>query len=670
MLSYVVLDFETASALDVRDVGAWRYAEDPSTEVLCLGYQVQGGLRKIWHPGEPTIELLALASDADCTFIAFNCQFEKAIWRSIMIQDFKMPDVPDRRWHDVQAVAAMKVLPQNLEEVCQVLKLQNQKDPEGEKIIRTLNRPNRDGSYNRQPELLAANDRYCLDDVAAETEAHGYLGWLPPGERSVWLLNQRVNERGLRLDLDYIRAAKQVVDRALPPLFKEFKGITGLDSPGQNAKFKAWLDDRGCILPNLQKATVKEVLGSSIDGDDGDNLSDYSLDNLDDGGSSLSPLVRRTLQIKQLSGSTSIKKLDRMLETVCSDGIARGLLQYHGTGPGRSAGRLLQPHNFPKPTLKADGEGINVSCIVSAIMSGDPDYVEAVLGPPIEAVVNGLRHSLLARSGRQFLSGDYSGIQARLVLAVAGQHDKTALMASGADVYCDMASQIFKRPIDKHKDPWERSIGKNSVLGLGFQMGGKTFRIKYGKDQTLEFCDGVVQTYRKQWAPLVPPVWYALSDAAIATVWEGTPHEAYGVLYQLEDLWLSARLPSGRKMWYTFPTKTMRPVPWDKNDLRRGFSYCAKKQGVWRTIDAFGGQLTENVIMGMERDLLTVAMIKCENNGLPVVLEVHDEIIVEPKISDADELALKQIMLDIPQWARQIKVPIGIDTWTGDRYQK
>jgi DNA polymerase len=669
-LNWVIADFETESALDVTDVGAWRYAEDPTTGILSLGIEVHGQPKKLWHPGEPTEELLSLASDPDITWVAFNCQFEKAIWRSIMVPEYRMPDIKNTRWHDIQAVAAMKVLPQNLEDLAGLLALKNQKDMAGNAVMRALSKTKKDGNYDRSPELLAQNDGYCLQDVATESEAHDYLGWLPPGERQVWLLNQRVNERGLALDLGYIRAAKSVVERAAPPLLDSFAKITGGLAPGQTKKLKQWLDDRGVGLPDLRKETVKAALGTSIDGEDDGELSDFSVDDIGNFSGSLPDDAREALRIKQLVGSSSIKKLDKMLECVCSDGIARGMLQYHGTGPGRSAGRLLQPHNFPKPTLKADGELIDTDYIVHAIMSGDPDYVEALIGPPIETVVGGLRHALIARAGRRYISGDYSGIQARLVLALAGQHDKTALMSSGADVYCDMASKIFRRPIDKHKDPWERGIGKNSVLGLGFQMGPETFRIKYAKDQTLEFCNGVVNAYRREWAPLVPEVWYSLQAAATDTVWEGTPHEAYGVLYQLEGIWLSARLPSGRKMWYAFPRKVMRAVPWDENDLRRGFTYEAKKMGVWRTIHAFGGQLTENVIMGMERDLMTCAMIKAENEGLPVVLEVHDEIVVEPMAGTADEKMLKQIMLDIPPWAKQIQVPINIDTWTGERYRK
>ena len=104
--------------------------------------------------------------------------------------------------------------------------------------------------------------------------------------------------------------------------------------------------------------------------------------------------------------------------------------------------------------------------------------------------------------------------------------------------------------------------------------------------------------------------------------------------------------------------------------MKAGFSYQATKLGRMQTIDAFGGQLTENVIMGMERDIMTKAMLTCEDNGLPVVLEVHDEIVVEPLAKDADEKAFHQILLDSDDWVRFIGIPIAVEGWTGGRYHK
>jgi DNA polymerase len=665
---WVLLDFETASATDLKKAGGWKYSECPTTEILCLAHRPQFGSANLWHPGEDKTSLIKMALDDRAILIAFNAAFEKAIWRNIMVPDYGFPDIPNERWHDVQAVAAMKVIPQAMGGAAQVLGLKEQKT---DFDIKKLSRPSKArktlGEYDRSPATLAEVDKYCLQDVATEVEMHKRLGWLPAGERLVWLLNQKVNERGIRIDLPYVRNAKRIVADASAVLLAEFRALTGL-APTQGAKFKDWLLDHGVLIASLDKEHIADILGTVAIGDE--DARQYEDENLITAGVAMPADVRRVLSIRQLVGSSSISKLARMEQCVCEDGRARGLLQYHGTGPGRSAGRLLQPHNFPRPTLKENDEIIPVERIVAAIMSGNNRVVEETVGPAIETVVGGLRHALVPEKENAFISGDYSGIQARLVLALAGQHDKMALMASGADVYCDMAAAIFKRPIDKKKDPLERQVGKNSVLGLGFQMGAPKFQFKYAQDQTAEFCANVVQTYRQEWAPKVPDLWYGLQNAARRAAWGEGPQEAYGVIYALEGGWLSARLPSGRKMWYWNPRKVMRPMPWDADDIRPAWTYQAMKSGQWKTIDAFGGQLTENVIMGMERDIMTHAMLKCEAEGLPVVLEVHDEILVEPRAGQADEKMLKQIMLDVEPWVREIKAPIGIDTWTGDRYRK
>jgi hypothetical protein len=134
-------------------------------------------------------------------------------------------------------------------------------------------------------------------------------------------------------------------------------------------------------------------------------------------------------------------------------------------------------------------------------------------------------------------------------------------------------------------------------------------------------------------------------------------------------MWMTARLPSGRKLWYPNPTPIRKAMPWDPADIRRAWTYQAMKKGQWATIDAYGGHLTENVVQGLARDLLVSAMFKCENDGLPVVLTVHDEIVCEPLAGD-HEKRLDQIMRDRPQWAIDLSIPVATETWSGGRYRK
>lgn len=659
----LILDFETASGVDLKEVGAWRYSEDVTTEVISLSWAVDGGEIRTWYPTSdvPAIWITAFATNPEVLFIAHNCSFEKAIWRNIMVAQYGWPDVPDDQWHDTQAACAMKAIPLKLEKAAVALRLPIKKDTEGSKLTIAASKTNKKGYYDRSKEKLERIYEYNRQDVSAQSELHARLGPLPENERKVWLLDQIINQRGIPLDLEFVDKAQEIVDKASVPLLKEFIDITGLN-PTQNIKVKDWVNAQGIKLESLNKEIVSHLLGQeSEDDDENATISDIKLpDN-----------VRRALEIRSLVGSASVKKLSRMRKCVSLDGRARGLLQYHGASPGRWSGRLLQPQNFPRGTI-TDGAGTKLTgdITIPAILSGSPEYVETTIGNPIETVISSLRHAIRTDKNHTLLSGDFTQIEARFVLAIAGQYDKLDIMGKGGSVYCDMGQTIYKRPIDKKIDTEEYQIAKNSVLGLGFQMGWKKFKARYAKNHTDEFCQQVVNTYRQNWAARVPKVWQGLEEAALQTVHTHKVHSAYGVEYRLEYGWLTTRLPSGRKLWYFNPHITRKAMPWDELDVRLAWTYQQMKTGQFKTVDAFGGLLTENVVQGLARDLMVNSMFNLEANGFPIILTVHDEIVCECENELADEIAFKQIMEQRPQWAKDLLIPVAVETWKGDYYKK
>lgn len=455
----------------------------------------------------------------------------------------------------------------------------------------------------------------------------------------------------------------------------EFQSITGFN-PTQ-PKFLGWLHEHGVEIPNLQKETIATLLGESDEESEGmEGLARMPAQNLP-------PACFRALKVRSILGSASIKKLRAMASCCGSDGRAHGLLQYHGAGPGRWAGRLLQPQNFPRPTLKQvcgwtdDGkeilEGHDAEQLVAAIESRDAEYVRCLYGEPIEAVANGLRHAIVADRGHLLEVGDYAKIECVIVLALAGHADVAQqVIERGSAVYTDMAAKIFKRPVSK-TDLKEYTVGKGAVLGCGFGLGWKTFQSKYAKTETEETCRMGVDEYRKVFAPLVPRLWYGLEDAAVKTVWDRRPQEAYGVTYALEDGWLTARLPSGRKIWYYDPRMVRKHMPWsteEQPDIRPGFEYSAQKLGQWKRITAYGGLLCENIVQGLARDLLVNGMFNAEAAGHPVVLTVHDEIVCEVKEKLSSPEALDGFMCDAPRWAKSLGIPVASECWVGSRYRK
>jgi DNA polymerase bacteriophage-type len=642
------LDFETASKADLKMVGSWRYAEDPTTEILCLCGALQDWKLE-WTPAndgdERFYDLQTLARDPEVIFVSHGTQFEKAIWRTKMVGSYGFPDVPDTRWIDTMASCALKGIPLGLDEASKVLQLDVRKDVEGRKITLAA-------SKSDKPRDIARIIQYCHTDVLAEIELHGRVGNLPKEERRIWLMDQTINQRGVKVDLEFVRACQRVVKKALRPLLKEFLDVTGL-KPTQTQKVREWLSTNGLSIPNLKAGTIEEYLD--------DAFATFAFEDLD-------PKVKRVLEIRQLTAGAAVKKLNRMEAMVCSDGRARGLLQYRGAGTGRWAGRLLQPQNFPRGTVYTD-----IDTKVNAIMGGDLERLEQI-GEPISVVTSSLRHALVADCDRTFLSGDFSGIEARIILALAGQLDKVDMMASGQDVYLDMAETIYDVPkgtFNKKDHPEQRQDGKNTVLGCGFRMGPETFHKRYCPQRPIEFAERTIKAYREEWAPNVKRVWYDLENAARETVWTKKPHEAYGVRYSIEDEWLVGRRPSDACQYYFHPTPDRQEMPWSKegSDVRRAWYYWAKKFDKWTKVWMHGGILAENVVQGLAWDLLCDAMLKCGDNGLPVVMTIHDEIVVEPR-AGTELKVLTDIMQDRPRWAIDMKVPVAVEGWVGERYRK
>lgn len=663
---FILLDFETASSAQLVSApgkpgcGAWVYADDPTTEIICLYWSRNWDDRGSWIPerdGMDCPDELASAVEHGITFCAHGAAFEKAIWRTMLVEGWEWPDIPNEQWDDTLATCAMKALPLALDRANNLLNLSHKKDMAGNRAMKSLSRFNKQGYLDRSPEVLDKTYNYCNSDIDAQLGLYKRVGSLTSDERNVWLLDQTINERGVMLDMPLVHAAQQVVDRASIPLQEEFRELTGGINATQRAKVKDWIEGEGVTCDNMQKEYLEDLIGVRREDDDSFDP-DRPLQELPDH-------VRRAIEIRMILGSASIKKLAAMRACVGRGNRVRGLLQYHAASPGRWAGRLFQPQNLPRPSFKADPEEL-----VAAIMSGNPDHVESLYGPPVEAVATSLRHMMIAGPGKEFVVGDFAQIEARIVLALAGQWDKVELLASGGKIYEDMAEQIYKRPINKDDDPEERQVGKNSVLGLGFQMGAAKFRARYAPNHPLSFAKEVVRVYREDFAPEVPKVWEAIEGAALRAVMHGKPTEAYGTLYQLEDGWLTARLPSGRKLWYYNPVPIKKAMPWDDTDIRPAWTYQSFKMGQLRTVDFYGGLGTENVVQGLARDLLVHALQNCERENFFPVLTVHDETVNELKIGTINKETLEEVMNDMPQWGHEMRIPIETEAWVGQRYRK
>jgi len=340
----VYLDFETrnTSGCNLDTAGAWRYAADPRTEVLTLTYKLDGGAHQLWLPSLGWCDPLAsLAADASTSFICF-AGFELAVWQRIMVERLGFPSIPIGRWIDAQAECSYFAVPRTLGKVLPVIGAPVAKDEAGKRLVRRLSKRDRKtGEYPEvTPEILERVAAYNQIDVDGLIAVHTAFGSLSEQERRVWELDQRINQRGLGIDVELVRAAKRISEISTSALLEEFAGLTRGLSPYQVGKTREWLTGRGFTLENIQEETVQAAL---------DELT-------------LPEDVRRVLEIRLITASTSLKKLDAMLACVGPDGRARGLLRYHAATPGRWSAELIQPQNLPRPTVEIEDSGCRGGC--------------------------------------------------------------------------------------------------------------------------------------------------------------------------------------------------------------------------------------------------------------------------------------------------------------------
>ena len=371
----VYLDFETRSEADLGEVGARNYSLHPSTEVVCMCYRLRDGKGargpvREWSPllgGTGCPDDLSWAVRGAYEVEAHNYSFELAIWQNVCVPRYGFPAVYPRQWRDTMAVACYYALPAKLDGLLRALGLPG-KDAEGGRLISKYSKLYlKTARREIPPEDLRKFIDYCATDVLREEAVSDYLGDLPERELPWFWLDQKVNMRGLRLDLEGIRAASEVVDRRSAELTGRFREVTGLN-PTQGAKLLAWFGAQGLPLPNMQAETLKEVLT-----DEEDPLPQGK--------------ARDALTLRLLINKASTKKLDAMARYAAQDGVARWQARYHGAQTGRDTGSGFQPLN-----LARGFEDVDPDMLVRDVMRRDPAWLDAVYGDAIDAVSKASRH--------------------------------------------------------------------------------------------------------------------------------------------------------------------------------------------------------------------------------------------------------------------------------------
>lgn len=665
MTRYVVADFETASRCDLQKQGAWKYAQDMTTFILCLSLKVVTDARpgpsrvlgeKELHALDP--ELMELANDPTVIFVAHNAAFEQGMWK-FQMEPMGYPPLPVERWHDTMAVAGMKALPLGLDALVSALELPVKKDMDGHRLMMVMCKPDRIGGWSQHNDFnIDRLKEYCAGDTEAQYGVYVSTMGLGPDERHTWILDQKVNQRGIKIDKAFVHASIDVLDQVRIPMTARFKELTGL-RPTQREKVLNWVNDQGFAIGDMKKATLDAVL----DPDD-----EFGIEEI---GEPLPYLIHEVLTLRRSLASSSVSKLRRMLECASDyDGRVRYSTQYHGARTGRDAGRLIQIQNYPRGEISTR-QGLTADMLADAIMTRDLDKIRDIWGPDIfTAVISSLRSCIVAEPGKVLCTSDYAQVEAKNLLSMAGQHDKADMLHSGQDAYAEMAALIYRRPINKVDNPMERQVGKNCVMGNGYGLGPVGFRARFCPKDDIELAKLAVTTYRKEFAPAVPKFWYGLWEASLAAVWcdHAKTYIYEGIEFRKEGDFLTMRLPSGRKLHYHRPRKgTTYDFEGNERPTWIFMSYQGKK---FRRHMAWHGMITADCIQGLSRDLVMGAMKRAEAAGLNTIFKVHDELVFEE--FDRPDLitTVTQIMNDIEPWAIERKLRVKSETSTMLRYTK
>ena len=663
-MRYVVADFETASRADLVKIGAWKYAADMSTFPLCLAYKVVKDKQpaptrvlteKQLHALDP--ELMELCNDPAVIFIAHNAGFEQAMWKFHMVP-MGYPELPPERWHDTMATAGYRALPLGLDALVTALELPVKKDMDGHRHMLIMCKPDRYGGWSQHNDYnLKTLYDYCDSDVGAQYGAYIAMKGLGPDERHTWILDQKVNQRGIKIDTNFVHACIDVLDQVRIPMVERFGELTGL-KPTQREKVLNWVNEQGVALGDMRKETLNAIL----DPDDEFGIEDFS-----------EPLpyhVHEVLTLRRSLASSSVAKLERMLACAGNDGRVRYTTQYHGARTGRDVGRLIQIQNYPRGEI-SDRQGLTADILADAIMTRDVDQIRDLWGPDIfTAIISSLRSCIVPEEGKVLCGGDYAAVEARNLLSMAGQHDRVEEMHAGLDVYSETASLIYKRPINRKIEQKEGQIGKNTFLGSGYGLGPVGFRARFAPKESIDLAMLAINTYRKEVAPMVPKFWYGLFEASVQAVWcdHAKAYSYNGIEFRKEGDFLTMRLPNGKKIWYHRPRKATSMTP--AGDERPSWTFMSYQGKRFRRRMAWHGMITADCIQGSARELVMGAMKRAESAGLNTIFKVHDELVFEEKDSPDLVATVKQIMEDIEPWALQYKFRVTANVETMLRYRK
>lgn len=629
----VHLDFETYSAVDLRERGVYVYASDPTTRILCLAYCIDDGAVITWSPdqGDWPRDLLD-AAEKGATFHAWNAQFER------LMCEHKTPlRILLRQWRCTQLAAASEGLPTSLEGCGKVFGFE--KDMQGRRLMLKMCKPS---STEHTPGQLERLKAYCAQDVEVERGLHLRLKPLPDRLITLYEVDQVINDRGIAVDIDAVERLKDMCREQGAALDARMRELTDYAAVSCKAvaAIRDYLSALGVHIPDLSAATVQACLARK----------------------DLPEKAVAILEARRGAARSSVSKLDKMLAMASGpDNALRGMFKIHGAATGRWAGSGVQLQNLPRSALCEDA--------AEDALANEHES--------IESTTKLIRPCLIARPGRLLYTADYAAIEARVLAWVSGEEWRLREFRGEGHIYEQSGARMFNVPVSEvYANPELRSRAKVAELALGYggatgalmRMGGTKLGL------SIEDMKRIVYAWREA-NPAVVSFWDLLERAAIRAVSNPSEvtcvrsehvAEAPCISFLLRDERLLMRLPSGRCVRYYKPRIDLTDRGGKQLTYIRAKGQNTIREHAWR------GSLTENVCQAIAADVLASALIKL-NADYGVVGHVHDEIICEVPALTVDELRdlsaeIDGAMISPGDWAKGL--PLDVKGGFSRRYVK
>lgn len=698
-------------------VGSAVYARHPSTEVLTLSYDLKDGrgVRR-WRPYLPLPADLFAYLAGGGLIEAHNSSFEEQIWRFVCVPKYGFPPLNPDALRCSMAKARAHGLPGALANLTAVLGTSVQKDDDGKRLLKKFSEPRNPTKADPRLRITPEDDpvdgerlySYCDTDIASEAEASLRMPDLEGVELEYWLLDQRINRRGVHVDSQGVQDAIAIINQAREAYNAELAAITGGIKASELQQLKGWLTAQGVYMASMDEDAIDDVLKCEIPAQ-----------------------ARRVLEIRQAVGSASVKKVFAMANQTTSEGRLHNLFNYHGARTGRPTGEGPQPTNLPKagpplmlctacgkfhapahkacpwcgvlvPPTRKVGEWSHemAAQVIETMRTRSYSLLEYYYGGAMHAVSGGLRGLFTAAPGHDLICSDFSAIEGVVTAQLAGEEWRLEVFRTHGKIYEMSAAKItgvtfeemmaYKKETGNHH-PMRNKIGKFAELALGFG-GWVNAMAAFGADKFLnpDEMKEAILGWRAA-SPMIVELWggqyrglpwepggarpelYGLEGAVIKAIMQPGAWQQYRDIAYIK--WgdaLYCRLPSGRCItyhrprltpgeWFGLPTLNITYEGWNSNP----------KMGApgWITINTYGGRLTENVVQATARDLQRDAQLRLEAAGYPIVLHIYDENVAEVPEGFGSVEEFETIMATLPDWAAGWPIRAG-GGWRGKRYRK